>query len=134
MGAQPGEVAPVQRVPALVGAYEAARDVEECRLAGAVGSDDAVDAVGRDRQGGVGERHESAEGDGDVLEREHGGGLDLCRWCGCVPHGALLVRCDLYHPGWLAHRGHWSRRPEVLGPGAPRPRGGMVRVVLRVRT
>jgi hypothetical protein len=63
-------VAPGQR--AGVGYDEAARDVEQRGLAGAVGADDADHPVREGRQRDAVEGGDAAEGDGDVAHCEHG--------------------------------------------------------------
>ena len=56
---------PFQRDLPASGPHEAADDVEQRRLAGAVGADHADHLAGRDREGDVVERGEPAEAHGD---------------------------------------------------------------------
>ena len=58
-----------------VGAHEAADDVEERRLARAVGADHADDLAGRDRQRDVVERRQAAEAHRETVHLQH-----LCRF------------------------------------------------------
>ena len=62
--------APAPRDVAVVGAHEAADDVEERRLAGAVGPDDADDLAGRDRQRDLLEGRQPAEADRDRVDAQ----------------------------------------------------------------
>ena len=54
-----------------VGAHEAADDVEQRRLARAVGADDADDLAGRDRQRDVVERRQAAEAHRETVHPQH---------------------------------------------------------------
>ena len=55
-----------------VGAVDAGHDVEECRLARAVGADQAEDLVRRDVEVEMVERHHAAEPPRQTARRQHG--------------------------------------------------------------
>src|SRR6185503_944751 len=67
---QPRAVAPVEDDAALVGMVEAADNVQQRRLAGAVGPDDREDLPPAYLQADLAQRQQRAEADADRLDRE----------------------------------------------------------------
>src|SRR5262249_60782164 len=74
-----------QADPSCRGPEEAGDEIEERRLAGAVGTDDGQPLAGRDGEAHAAERGETAEVVGKGLDLERGQAPDLSRRCRTRP-------------------------------------------------
>src|SRR5262249_59414028 len=72
VGRQSGDVVALEAYTALLGTVIAGDHVEQRRLAGPVGSDDAEQVAGADHEAHRAHRGEPTEALGDRLKREHG--------------------------------------------------------------
>ena len=72
VGPQPDQARPCERDPTGVGPHEAGHDVEERRLARAVGTDETDDGAARNDEVDAVEGDDAAEGLGDAAHVEDG--------------------------------------------------------------